>query len=336
MDRTVFFSRAFILCSLAVLLLATSCKKDKQEQIATTVQGGWRNVTNSQAEPAYYLLTADRKLYRMSYSDKYKKTEFGIYKATESQITIQDNNGTRLYNYRFAGDTLFFNDGTKDVVKLLKDNLAPKAISDWTGIVTPTDRFSDTAEAKTIAWYNNSLYTFKYYSVGSKLLTYNTASKTVSLSDADNAYYGVDFAADGTMWCVLWGNAYKFNPVTGVNTFKSTDLSSNSVWATAVNGSLLYNYASGKFMNYSIADNDWFPGKDVDTDVTDLAYANGFLYVAKGGMVYKMHPYYAIPVQTWYLENYDIKGIAFTGTDFWLSAKDNVTDKHEMIRAALN
>ncbi len=336
MSRILSVSKIFVPALIVLtMVLFSSCKKDKQDA-TITVEGSWRDITRSNPEPGYYIFTGDRKLYTLSSRDSYKETEFAIYKASASQISIQNLSGTKLYNLRYAGDTLLFNDGSKDAIKLLKDNLAPKTISDWTSPVLVSDRFIDTAEAKTIAYYSNTIYTFKYYSVGSRLLAYNASTHTVALSNADNAYYGLDFAQDGTMWCVLWGNAYKFNPATGVNTFKSADLSSNSLWATAVNGSTLYNYASAAYISYDVAGDDWGSARDVENDVTDLAYANGFLYVAKGGMIYKMHPFYHIPVQSWYLENFDIQGIAYTGTDFWLAAKGYATGKHEMLKVTLN
>jgi hypothetical protein len=325
-----------MIMAIAMLAALSSCKKDK-ETAGPGIAGSWRNVTTQSASPSYYIFTDSRKLYRLSYSNQsYKQTEFAIYKVTGSQISIQDPNGNKLYNFRYAGDTLIFNNGNTDAIKLLKDNLAPQNINDWASPVAVSNTFVDTVGAKTIAYSNNTLYTFKYYSVGSKLVKFNTITQAVSLANADNTYQGLDFASDGTMWCVMWQNAYKFSELTGAYTFKSVDLSSNSLWATAVNGSVLYNYATAKYIGYDITLDDWGYQREVDNDVTDLAYANGFLYVAKAGMIYKMQPYYAAPVQCWYLENYDVQGIAYTGSGFWLAAKNNATDKHEMLKVDLN
>src|ERR1043165_3533008 len=186
---------------LIAILLWSSCKKEKAASPSNPVTGGWRNITDANStQQSYYLFTSDKKLYSVGYSyDGFKTVSVSTYKVTGNQIYTQgiDDYFTataRLYNMRFSGDTLFFNNGSSDVVILLKDNLAPKTITDWAKGVTVLDKFEDTAQAKTITYHNSKLYTFKYYTTGgAKLVTYKPESRGVSgLATADDYYDGLD------------------------------------------------------------------------------------------------------------------------------------------------
>ncbi len=326
---------------LSLLCVMPACKKDNSAN-GIDVSGTWRDLTTSSNELSYYHFTDERKMYHLYTTvDDYKNADYSIYKFTGNQIQINSSanfsSTNILLNVRQDGDTLFFDNATKHVFVLLKEKHAPTSISDWVKPIVIADRFTDTLHAATITHYAGKLYTFKYYSSGSKLVEYNTLQHRISaLTPADMAYQGLDYV-DNTLWCVHGQYAYKFNTGLGAFTFKSAVISpSNYLWATAGGDGKLYNYASGNYIDYNILDDSWENVDDINNDVTDMAFANGYLYVAKGGLIYNMHPYYKRPVQSWYLDGYTVNGIAYDGTYFWLTTKNKQTAEYEVLKVTLN
>ncbi|HLP51407.1 MAG TPA: hypothetical protein VK154_11015 [Chitinophagales bacterium] len=340
---SIYHGKFFVALSLLLALCLPACKKDKAE-INNSITGSWVTLQSQYGNSQYYLFTADGKLYKMNTSlAGYPEVQYFIYSFSNDQITVQGgdqyNPITNLYNVRFSGDTAFFNDGNADQITLLKDNGAPKQVSDFVIPLSTTDKFTDTAKATGITYKDGKLYTFKYYSGPSvsRFIEYNTATRAVSASVvSDYAYSGLDFTADGILWCVLYQHAYVFNIPTATNSFQSATLTGNSLWATAAGNGVLYNYATAAYITYDIAADDFGQEREVDNDVTDLAYADGYLYVAKAGMLYKKHTYYSGVLESYYLDNYEIRGVAHaTGNDFWLAARNNTTGVNEMVKVTL-
>jgi hypothetical protein len=71
--------------------------------------------------------------------------------------------------------------------------------------------------------------------------------------------------------------------------------------------------------------------------VTDIAYAEGYVYLVADGTLYKMLPGNSLPLQTYYLANYTLKGVAYAGNGvFWVCGQNRLTSGYEMVKVTIN
>lgn len=329
----------YLLLVFVATMFLPGCKKDNTVAPAT-VTGTWVNAENRFTDPEYYEFTANGQMYLMNKTyGGFNRVTASTYSFTGSQLIITGSSSTGLYNVVTSGDTLFLNNGNTNYLTLLKSSSAPR-LTDWASVITPQQAFTDTVHATGIAYYNSKLYTFKQISGANKLIEYSTTLSRVSaVSAADDAYDGVDFAPDGTMWVSRWEYAYKFNMATGAQYYQTAATpSSTSLWALTYGNGKLYTYRSNSISSYYIGTDLWQTESVLDAStVTDIAYADGYVYMVSDGTLYKMLPGNSLPLQTYYLANYTLKGVAYAGNGvFWVCGQNRLTSGYEMVKVTIN
>lgn len=324
------------LLAIGALLMASSCKKDKTTE-ATSITGSWR-ISGS---PNYLLFTAEGDMYKLYENNSgYHLADAYIYQYSGSQIKVQSapsfGNDFALYNTQWSGDTLLFFDGNTNVYKLLRDRLGPQQLSDWVAGVNVVDMFTDTVQSDFITFANGRLYSFKSYTPGPRLIEYNPTTKQVSgIFPSDFMYGGIEYV-NGDVWCSRSLYIYKYNLGTGSNTFQSATAGSSVFPVSLAGGNgLIYTWTTNGYKDYNVFEDSWTSTQTLYNEVTDMAFADGYLYAVRQGFIYKMNPYYKEPLQTWMLKEYDVFGIAHDGTNFWLTARNKYTREYKVIKATL-
>ncbi len=336
---TTSYKYSLLLLAFAAGITLSGCKKDKTVAPAT-ITGTWVNAENRFTNPDYYNFTGDGHMYLLNKTyGGFNRIAESIYSFSGSQLILTDNSSTRLYNTVISGDTLFLNDGASNYRTLLKSPTAP-TLADWTTVLTPQQSFIDTLHVTGITFYNNKIYSFKQIGGADKLIEFSTTlNRVTAITPSDDTYDGIDFAPDGTLWTSHWAYAYKFDIATGSQYFQSAATpSSSSAWAVAYGSGKLYALRGNTISSYIFNSDSWQTESNIEISMlTDIAYADGYVYMVADGILYKMVPGNSLPSQTYYLPNFTLKGIAYAGNGvFWVNGQNRLTSNFEIVKVTIN
>ncbi|MBS1683178.1 MAG: hypothetical protein JSS76_00375 [Bacteroidetes bacterium] len=325
-----------ILCLTAVTI--GSCKKDKPTT-AKPITGGWLKAGTTEE---FYIATADHKWYIAGKdNDGFKTIAAYNYEYSGTQLKLQGMSDLKLYNTRFSGDTFILNDGNIDYLKLVPSNTAPASVDQWVSMPKVLISFADTAGVKALTTDAGHLYGLKTYSGSpyySKLFDFDPSQqRVVHEVVTDMTYDGLDFL-DGTLWTCSSKKLYKLNVTTGINTYASADNAAPGyTYALAAKSDGIYTYTYNSIQVFDPNTPGWTSNSHSFINyVDDLAYANGYLLFTHTGLLYRSHPYYLLPGDTWYVEGYNLTSIAYDGTYYWAGAQNLATQKHEILKLQLD
>lgn len=340
--------RNIALYSMLLLVLVAACKKDKEVTPGLDITGTWRKASNSVNDVTYYHFTTDKYVYVLNRDSRgWKDIRKGLYQFEDGQLITSfpsENPGgsisSVLYNITEGQDTVIletgdFNGGD---LTLLRDNLAPKSVTDFIKPVQPMQMFEDTAHVFGLAYYNSKLYGVKG---NDKLMVYGIAEKkVVEVRTMANWYDGIEFSPAGDFWTVGYSNKmYKVNPVTGTVLFTSV-LADGYFRSITYDGIYWLGASSsdGGIDKYYDQTDSYLGGYIGNYDVTDLAFSSGNGYAVQDGVIHKLNQSFYEYDKAYYIEGYRCKGIAYDNTNnvFWVSAEDMATGKYYMLQIQLN
>lgn len=337
MIRTYHSKYIFITLVVIVLLLA-ACKKEKPAA-TKSITGGWLKAGTTEQ---FYIATADHKWYIAGKdNDGFKTIAAYNYEYTGSQLKLQGVSDLTLYNTRYSGDTLILNNGNTDYLKLVPSNTAPASPEQWVKVPKILASFADTAGISALTSDAGHLYGIKTYSGSSfytKLYDFDPAQqRVVHEVVTDLTYDGLDFL-NGTLWTCSGQKLYKLNPTTGINTYASADnAAAGYTYALAAKSDGIYTYTYNSIQVFDPNIPGWTSNSHSFINyVDDLAYANGYLLFTHTGLLYRSHPYYLLPGDTWYVEGYNLTSVAYDGTYYWAGAKNLATQKYEILKLQLD
>jgi hypothetical protein len=327
---------------VAIVMIATysiqSCKKDSLT--STLLAGTWRVLPSVGAQPQYYLFTTDKQLYVLNSKALYRNIDHQSYQLKDNVISIQSNQGSNsLYAITTTDDMLMLTSDKRDTIRLQRDALGPKAITDWAREIVVSDRFVDTAQSTDITYNGGRLYAGYYNNATTNddLLTYSLADKKVINQVGTGASFsGIEYISG----ILIVGQLDVFramDPITGNISFPSATLTGSYIYHLTGNSTTVMAVAGGKINDYDYVNSNWGNQTIDDGSVTDLAYANGYLYMVKRNLIYKLNPQTRVPLDmVWYLDGYEIQGIATDGQGkFYFTVRNSTTYVHEIVTATL-
>lgn len=320
--------------SVVVALVIGACKKD----VVTTksLSGSWLKAGTTEE---FYIATADHKWYAASRDyDGYKTIAAYNYEYTGSQLKLQGVSELLLYNTRFSGDTFILNDGNIDFLKLLPSNTGPQSVDQWVHVPTVISSFADTAGVTAISYDGGHIYALKTYG-GSNTKLYEfdpVQQRIIHEVVTDQIYDGIDFLG-GTLWASSANQLYHLNTTTGIQSYSSPANASANVTALAAKSDGIYANSYNRMQVFDLNALTWgsYP-HSLSNDVSDLAYANGYLFFGHAGLLCRTHPYYLQPGDAWYLEGYNINSVAYDGIYYWAGAKNLSSGKYEILKLQLD
>lgn len=318
---------------VAAMLMLGACKKEVAATKSLT--GSWLKAGTTEE---YYIATPDHKWYATSRDyDGFKNIAAYNYEYTGTQLKLQGVSDLLLYNTRFSGDTFVINDGNTDFLKLLPSSTGPKSVDQWVHVPKVIASFPDTAGVTAISYDAGHIYALKTYGSSSKLYEFDPAQqRIVHEVVTDQVYSGLDFL-NGTLWASSANQLYHLNTTSGIQYYSSPFNPSANVYGLAAKSDAIYARSYGDLQVFDPNALTWshYP-HSLSSDVNDLAYAQGYLFFDRSGLLQRCHPYYLQPGDAWYLEGYNINCVAYDGTYYWVGAKNLSTGKSEMLKLQLD
>ena len=336
--------------SIILMLLLTNCGSDDDNSNSTDnnlLLGQWRFTSGSlvEGDDMFVNFNSDNTLVVLRETNlNFKRIFKTNYTISENQISIDglSQNGTDIFDYVLENEILTI--GTQ--ATLQKTNTGPE-ISSWIqelSILNSGNPF----------WGGNIDMAFNYdktqivYGNGNQsnyisLIDKNTFEETGLIETTRNSY-AVEvekfdlqdryvFQSDGNsnLFYGYFENSNMLDitsPELGnrINGLASVDR--NSIWAASSNEARLY------LFNYN--DNTIENEFAVDIRPAGLDYQDGFLFISDGNSFHKCQTFPAFEVlESYYIENIAVTGIAYDGTNFWVNGYDYVNDEYKIIQTNL-
>lgn len=315
-----------------------SCKKENDTQIPdyfAPLIGDWEV---KQGMPGVKYLEFSSNMYcskLKQFSFELKSKEITVYQATKGQVILNSGYYLTLYNFSFSKDTLHLINPNEDIVAVKVLN-APKA-EDWTGTITITKSFdAPIGELTDIGFDGTNLWSGNGYATD-YLYKINPSNGNIDSIPTTQSAWAVEFATP-----YLWVSSDGGSQIYSVNKLNGADVSSSSnilgpwIYGIAWDGQYFWCYSGndqtlrkydpvGDFVVTEIT-------MDQQTNITGLAYTNNSLYMVIDGNLAKcsVAPFKAL--NTYELKGYSIRGVAFDGTNFWLSAKELATNQFKILK----
>ncbi|VAW14664.1 hypothetical protein MNBD_BACTEROID03-625 [hydrothermal vent metagenome] len=336
-NKLLVFKRASI---LLVVLTAYSCGKKDEVVVAPEVAfGKWELTGNSgyffrenRKNEKYVHINTDNTIDVLSEDPLgFKRVKSKIVTVSDDQITISGSGegGVVIYNYTLAEDTLILENASGKTIELIRNNNIPE-VSDWFEELTilsegpaPWVEDVDIAYNGTHIVYGNGR---ESETIG--LVNTDNFNLDGEITTTHNAFVVEVEKGDASDRSIFQGNDgrdtfYAYTENTNTFVFKSPELGAwikglasidgENIWVSSGNEQQLYHY------NYS--NQEIVQTIDLDFKPQGLDYQGGFLYVSDGAKIHKCQTSPTLkPVKSYGIKNHRIYGIAYDGTNFWISA----------------
>lgn len=303
-----------------VLAMAGGCS-DNETPVDTTdysaaFYGKWQ-VTDGSADIRYMLFQAERTWYILGEdSNGFRGLATGAFLADESVISF----GSRLYFYTLSADQVTLLNSADTITMVRNPNAPGSAL--WLGtaaltdsISSPVNQGSDLTADSTSLWIGNGL------SPTPRLFRVHTDTRTVDTLAAALLVNAAEW--DGAaLWCSspFTNQLTRIDPVTGAILASSAPIATN-IFGLAWDGQRLW---AGSQSSLSLSVYDPLTSTIVQTVPgvygDGMAFAGGFLYLCKDGVVHKCTTSPFRAVSSYAIPAGRAAGIAYDGTAFWISA----------------
>jgi len=334
------------LLSLLLLLLYNCSNDDNNSKDQNPLLGKWEAVSGSLLDgfiPNYIIFNND------SIGNLLFETELGFkhnfeteYSVSESEVTF-NLQGNIAYQYTLDGETLTLTDQGSNIAQFQKNNNAPEVNewiqelsilsqgnAPWEGVVDIAFTYDKTQ----IVYGMNSTTTYialinpeNFEEVGQI-----PAENRASVVEIEK-YFGPDrylFQSSGNSDLI---NYYTMNDgmyndsieiateISGLASINATQIWISNNYDTNL---YLYNYGNDTIENQI----------DINITTYGLDYQNTFLYISNGLNLFKCQtsPEFKV-VESYYIPDTDIYGIAYDGNNFWVSG--NTNDGFKLIKTNL-
>lgn len=333
-NKGLIFKRASI---LLVMLTAFSCgKKDEVVAEPETAFGKWESTANSghfRSEHEKYIhINTDNTMNILSEDSLgFKSDRSEIVTVSDDQITMSasgEGGGFIIYNYTLEEDTLTLESATGNTIELIRNNNIPE-VSDWLEELTilsegpaPWEASVDIAyngthivygngyESETIGFVNPDNFNLD----GEITTTHSAFAVEVEKNNASDRYIFQGHNGHDEFYAYTENtNTFVFkSPELGAWVLGLASIDDENIWVSSGNERQLYHY---NYNNQEIVQTI-----DLDFKPQGLDYQGGFLYVSDGARIHKCQtsPTFK-PLESYGIKNHRINGIAYDGTNFWLS-----------------
>lgn len=322
---------------LLVGVIVAGCSKDNDTTgpsipTISAIAGKWTILSGKQGT-TYLTVHSDNVYYFLhQYSYGLRSMDGGVAQVSGNTINLDQV----VYNYSVSGDTLRLTTPTQTIVAV-QTATAPSD-SQWVTPVAVLDTMSPPVPAATdmsingnTMWYGNGYSSHNLYKI-------NLVTRAVDTLPTSEYAWAVEW--DGTnIWTSSDGSSsiYRLNPTLGVTTFTSTQMGAwvygiawdgADFWCTSSNEQTIYRYNPGTdavVSTYPLGQGVYPAGE---------AYANGYLYVCTNGVINKCTPSPFNTVAAYRIAGIDAFGIAYDGTNYWVSGTD-ANEKTMLYKVAL-
>ena len=346
-----------ILLALCLTVGIYSCKNDddaapKPPEETATIIGNWRlNSGTFNIENAQILsISADNSLIVLAEDEiGFRDEARGNYTQTDTQLTIDFQYfGVNILNYTVTDNSLTIVNSSGDTVVFSKEVAAVDSEAWITDINVLTQGNSPWDSQVDIAYDGAHILVGNGYATN-QIGYFNTTTLTLDseMATTESAfaievekYVGPDryiFQSDnGSM------NYTAYREDTGAVAYTSIDFGSwikgiasvdaTQAWIASGNENTLYLHDYGTAAPAQSIEQTIF----VDRSLAGLDYQNGFLYVCSQGSIYKCQtsPNFEV-VESFSLDGYNVHGIAFDGTNFWIYASTSDGTPNRIIKSSL-
>ncbi|HLP51408.1 MAG TPA: hypothetical protein VK154_11020 [Chitinophagales bacterium] len=320
--------KLIVLGTACLLLAIASCKKDNNDVPALT--GKYRVVAypGDDTVPQYYLFNDDKTYTVLSQNNQgVKRVDKGVYTYKDPSLVLSSY--YNAYVVRHSGDTIKLvsnpSAGDDSHIVLIKDNNAPAA-TDWVQRVNVTNRIPvPDIQPTAFTVLAGKFFTTDEYNP--QIRRYNTANGQLlpALTTAAN-YYGITTISSSLWGMTVSGKLNRLDPATG-NVVFSASGTINGYDVIAGTGTSIYcfNAGSGNMREYDVIGDVFSAQRSLQTDVRDVVYKGGYLYLANYRYIYKVDPASLRVVKSYTMDEEDgISGFGSDGTDFWVYVNDQL------------
>ena len=321
-----------------LLFTALSCKKDDgpsaplPEPVAKTVFGQWELTSGTIVLPnsKYVHINENNTINILSEDELGFKREFNAnISVTENQITLSAGFGSEIYNYDLNEDSLTITVSGGTEITLSRNASIPQADT-WYKTLNVLDEGNAPWDGDVDIAYNGTQILYGVENGGGEIglinpVTYaldgtiptTRSAYAVEVEKYDSASRYIFQSSNGS------SKFYAYIEATNNWAFDSEEtgpwiqglasIDSEKIWVSSGNEKALYLYR--------------YDGVDEILETINLAfqpdgldYQDGYLYVADGR---NMHKCQTTPtfkaIESYKLPDHNVYGIAFDGTNFWLS-----------------
>ncbi len=329
---------SLIMLPLVIGLFFTSCKKDDgpmdppviEEQ---TIFGKWE-ITNGRfilSNASYVHINEDNTINILGEDALGFKTNFDTnITVTENQLTTSSGYGSQINNYVLNGNLLVITPpGGAGEISLTRNPNIP-APSEWIKTLAVLAEGDAPWEGDVDIAFNGTQILYGTENGGGQIGLVNPetfaldgtiptsrSAYAVEVENYDNPNKYIFQSDNGS------NKFFAYNEATNTQAFESdatgawiyglASVNSDEIWVSSGNARALYLY------RYDGVD-EILETINLDFQPRGMDYQNGFLYVNDGNRIHKCQtsPTFRA-VETYRLQNHNASGIAFDGSNFWLS-----------------
>ncbi len=325
--------------ALMVGVFISGCTKDSTSTSPSTsvsstsaLAGNWV-VLSGLPQTKYLSIHGDNVYFNLhEFAYGLRAMDGGVAQVSGGTIDL----GQSIYNYTVSGDTLQLTAPGQSVV-CVRSTTAPSD-SQWVSAVkvldtmsTPIPDATDMTIMGNIMWYGNGYSSHNLYRINLSTRDVDTLPTTV---------YAWAVEWDGSnLWASSDGSTtiQKIDTATGATKFTSVQMGAwiygiawdgTVLWCTSNNEQSIYRYDPVGDMvltTYRLGSGAYAGG---------VAYANGSLYVCTNGVINKCTTSPFGTAAAFQIPGIYAFGLAFDGTDFWVSGYDS-QNKYMMYKVAL-
>jgi len=310
-----------------ILLSTVSCKKenDKISPIYnkwTVVSGGGAFVYGGNLK--YIIVEPDNTFYLLyEYNYGIRGFEEGLCQVINGQISFYKDYYFNLFNLKIDGNNLTLTN--PDIEIVCERNGDEPSKPEWVQTAEILQSMDAPVEARTdLAFDGEFLWCGGFVSYDDPAYLYKIDPATLSVVQnlpTSNWPIGIEWA-DGYLW--VSSNGYesiiKVNPVNGSNLFTSVEMGAwingiafdgQYLWCGSNNAQIVYKYNPNS---------DAIAATFQIGSLGGMAYVQDYLYICANGILNKCTVDPLQAVAAYDIEKGDIQGIAYDGSNFWISA----------------
>jgi hypothetical protein len=317
-------SKIFVVLLLAAVIGAglMSCSNDDKSSPTASGQsplvGGWEVVSGYQAD--YIIFQADNVAdFLLEYDHGFHAEYSAMYFARGGQIMMEMEDFS-VFNYSISNDTLSLVSPQNTII-LAKDENAPTK-NEWVVPVVPTQEFAaPVTEALDMAWDGSHLW-YPNYPETDFIYRISTATGSV-VDSADIPYFATTLIWAGNDLWVSSGSSTilrKYDTLTGT-TIQTSPAAGDWIKGLAWDGQYIWisSQSARAVMQFDPSTNLILDTIPLDQTLAGMTWANGVLFVCANGLINTLELSPPRITAVYRVPGWDVVGIAFDGTFFWVS-----------------